>query len=158
MGDRVTCRVYVLSEHADQTGEVLRGEVGEPTECNETYLFGAMCKQLLYEEVNYGTIKSVEKLIPLGIPYSYYWEGSYEWSAGEQHLRFDEKGDANSIDLCESDDVIEIDDLLAVKNDYTLLYKLIVESDRARQFPTDWANQLEYGARRRAVEALKPKQ
>jgi hypothetical protein len=158
MGDRVACRVYVLKEHADQAKEVLENEVGQPSSADETHLFNALCVELLYDEVNYGTIKDVGKLIPLGIPYSYYWDGSHEWSAGEQHLRFDEKGDANSIDLCESDDVIQIDDLLAVKDDYTALYKLIVESDRARQFPTGWDNQLDYGARRRALEALKPKQ
>ena len=48
--------------------------------------------------------------------------------------------------------------LLALQNDYTELYTLIMESDRARQFPTGWDNQLDYGARRRALEALKPKQ
>lgn len=110
-----------------------------------------------FTEVKYGELNVTKRLQFAGIPYNVHNEAGNDYSAETKYCRYNEQGQCVVTTIGDSDNHIDLEELLTRLDSLESLREYILECDHARTPPT-WDNQEEYAARYRAVQALLPKQ
>lgn len=89
MGDRTTVELMVQNQDADRTVAIIAAEGDAASYDTQDDTFTT----LTFDEVNYGTLRFLDKLEKAGIPYDSNWGDGDEYGSGSTHLRFNAEGD-----------------------------------------------------------------
>lgn len=149
MGDRTTVTLTILE---DQDMEALGHFSYSPA---DSWADGTHCVHE-FHDVNYGTLDFLPKLKAAGIAYNAAWERGNEYGPGTKSLRFDPSGDPIEKEIYDSEQSIDVFDLLQLIDKPEELRHLIVSThEQVTTLP--WDNQELYGRRYRTKQLITTK-
>lgn len=142
MGDRTTVTLSFLESQQDEALKHFDCDAEEAW-CDEPFAYHR------FEEVNYGTLRFIDKLKAAGIAYESEWDGGYEYGPGIKSVRFTADGDVVEKEIYNSECSIDVHDLMALLDKPEELKELITSTHQAISV-LSWDNQEEYGKLYRA--------
>ncbi len=156
MGDRTTCRVYVLKEHMDRAIALIEPEEGEPSDIDQGINLPWTC--LYYEDVNYACIDALDEFLAEGIAYNFDWDQGSDFTQGESHLRFTAEGEAVFTSDSPENPSSYLTSIEKALNSLTSVNEVraCLVQIKAKHVPLPWDNQAEYGKIYRARKLIQP--
>lgn len=154
MGDRTAVRLTVLKEHSHQVKEIYKDDFIDE-ETHEVAHLQVTLVTFHFEEINYGELWDLDKLLALGIAYDSEWDRGVDFDEGEQVLRFTEQGEVVIKSLGDHSNSISIDLLLKHKDSLEELQEVIKTADEDRT-TLPWLQQNVYGQRYRTRQLINP--
>lgn len=137
MGDRTTVTLTVLKNHLEEAKKYFEYEEAE----EETV--GEMFANLLFYEVNYGTLHFLGKLMEAGIPFTSDWDSGGDYGPGSHFCRYTADGELQEIELSNDYRNPELSRLMELLDEPVALKEYIINHHKAVT-PLPWDNQLEY--------------
>ena len=108
-----------------------------------------------FEEVNYGELDCLSKLVQAGIPFTNRWEAGSNYGPGEISVRFTSEGDIVKKELFDENDNPSMAQLINLIDDPVALRQYILDYKTNREV-MPWDNQVEYGKRYLARRLIDP--
>ena len=108
-----------------------------------------------FEEVNYGELDCLPKLVQAGIPFTNRWEAGSNYGPGEISVRFTPEGDIVKKELSDEDNNPYMARLINLIDGPVTLRQYILDYKTSREV-LPWDNQVEYGKRYQALRLIDP--
>lgn len=149
MGDRTNVTLIVLTSQAAEAQQFFNEDIEEESN-EETGLTAFM-----FEEVNYGELRFLPKLIEHGIAYNSEWEKGEEYDDGFESCRFTPIGEVETKEVYYNDRNPDINDLMGMLDNPLAIRKyLLNHHERITTLP--WDRQEEYGKLYRTRKLILP--
>lgn len=151
MADRTSVVLTILAEHLDEVKVMFEYQ---PNGEDFISINGVKCVQLMFDEINYGTLKELPKLKAAGISYDSNWDDGDGYSEGGEYCRFTEEGEVVIKTIYGMDEnTIPLHTLFENIADHAALRGLILAHKEALSFlPFD--SQADYGKRYKTKQLL----
>ncbi len=161
MGDRTTCRVYVLKEHEARAIELIKPEEGEPGDTGAFFVGSDAHPEIValyYYDVNYASIDALDEFLAEGIAYDFDWDQGSDFTQGESHLRFTAEGEAVFTSDSPENPSGYLTSIEKALNSLTSVNEVraCLVQIKAKHVPLPWDNQVEYGKVYRARKLIQP--
>lgn len=144
MGDRTIVYLTVPVEHFDYVCDVYKDDI-DPNYSTNTQSNGIVTFE--FEEINYGELYDLHKLIEAGIAFTSAWCRGDEYGEGEHSVRFTPDGEMVESNYFEAELCIDYRDLKAMfETGEPLIHieaRLNHMAEQCELLP--WDNQVEYG-------------
>lgn len=160
MGDRTTVTLSVPKARIEEVCKIVGFELGEEEAWGEgDYTEGPKgILNVILEEVNYGNVPNLDKLVQAGIPYISRWEAGGSYTAGQAWAMYSPEGvllTGECTDEEQNPDLYRVKSLSEdLPDDHPL--RVFLAEFEAKFIEPSWEGQEEYSRLYRATQLIAP--